>query len=109
VRLKAIFLATVFLGGNFGLPDFDALRYHWARSETTQQQAHFDPPGGCSSHAEACVLDAVPLGPCLGDSIDGGAAADRVDGPPPPIALISTPRSINPHAFPPSRAPPALV
>jgi hypothetical protein len=55
-RVGALLLATVFIGGGFGLSDLDALLFHSGRDAVPTEASHFDLPGGCGSHAEHCVL-----------------------------------------------------
>jgi len=55
---------VLLLVGQGAAPAIDALLYH-SKTQTQPASAHWDPPGGCDSHAEHCALRAAPLGPNL--------------------------------------------
>jgi hypothetical protein len=111
LRAKAFLLATVFFVGGFGVPGLDIVLHHLGgtRDPVEINQPHFDPLGGCNSHAEHCLV--IGLRP-----------ATQVSAPlvTPLLACASTsdlttpePNSADPTfhagALPPSRGPPPLV
>jgi hypothetical protein len=104
-RVGALLLATVFIGGGFGLSDLDALLFHSGRA-VPAEASHFDLPGGCGSHAEHCVLAVAAslrqLGSAARASIPVTRAlpAYRIATP---VASLHSAHRTNLH---PSRAPP---
>ncbi|MBI4500985.1 MAG: hypothetical protein HY700_07470 [Gemmatimonadetes bacterium] len=60
-RAFALALALSF-AGRATAAGIDALLYH-NDSGPSPASAHWDPPGGCQSHAERCALRAAPVGP----------------------------------------------
>jgi hypothetical protein len=58
------FAAALLFAGQVSVPAFDALLFH-NNPEQSPASAHWDPPGGCQSHAEHCALSTTPGGPRL--------------------------------------------
>ncbi len=56
LRLQAIFLATIFVAGSFGLPEADVLLDHRIENGPVRGRVHLEGRGGCADHSEHCVL-----------------------------------------------------
>jgi hypothetical protein len=107
-RLRALVLLLGFLVGAYGLPGFDALRYHGV-GEVRPPQPHYDPEGGCSAHAETCVLYSTPLWNPLDAARPFELVTVRVERRLPPTPPRQTPRAATFVPTPPSRGPPTVV
>jgi hypothetical protein len=69
IRLRALFLACLFVGGSFVVPVVDGVLFHSGRTRVVQ--THLDARGDQSCHAERCLLDA----PIAGASLEAGKPA----------------------------------
>lgn len=111
LRLKAFLLATVFVVGGFGVPGLDILLHHLGGTRDPQEinQPHFDPLGGCDSHAEHCAV----IGFRPATQVSAALIATAIDTATTPDlttrVLLSIFPTIHAGALPPSRGPPALV
>lgn len=56
LRLQALFLATIFVAGSFGLPEADVLLDHRIENGPIRTQVHIEGRGGCADHSDHCVL-----------------------------------------------------
>lgn len=56
LRLQALFLATIFVAGSFGLPEADVLLDHRLEDGPARTQVHIEGRGGCADHSDHCVL-----------------------------------------------------
>ncbi len=56
LRLQALFLATVFVAGSFGLSDADVLLDHRVQDGSGETRVHFENAGGCTDHSGHCLL-----------------------------------------------------
>jgi len=81
-RLRALFLALVFLGGGTSLPSFDVLLYH-LHGEPSRSTAHVEPAGGCTAHEGHCGIGCPA-------SAAGALAAQAST----PLVLASEPTSL---------------
>lgn len=63
IRLRALFLAFLFVGGSFVVPVVDGAIFHSGRLHLAQ--THVDARGDQSCHAERCLLDAPIAGASL--------------------------------------------
>jgi hypothetical protein len=105
-RLRACLLLVLFLGAGTSLPGADALFHHW-RPESFR--VHYDPAGGCTSHADHCTLARTPPGSA---SAAPAGITTRLgfDHWSDPIADRSArPIDARLSLLPPSRAPPGLT
>ncbi len=57
LRLQALFLATIFVAGSFGLSEADVLLDHPIEQGPVRGRVHLENLGGCADHAEHCVLN----------------------------------------------------
>ncbi|HET7601691.1 MAG TPA: hypothetical protein VFK36_01655 [Gemmatimonadales bacterium] len=64
IRLRALFLAVLFVGGSFVVPVVDGALFHSGRIHSVAS-THFDTRGDQSCHAERCLLDAPIAGATL--------------------------------------------
>lgn len=64
IRLRALFLAFLFVGGSFVVPVVDGALFHSGRIHLVAR-AHLDARGDQSCHAERCLLDAPIAGASL--------------------------------------------
>ncbi|HET9604614.1 MAG TPA: hypothetical protein VFO96_10005 [Gemmatimonadales bacterium] len=64
IRLRALFLALLFVGGSFVVPVVDGALFHSGRIHLVAR-AHLDARGDQSCHAERCLLDAPIAGASL--------------------------------------------
>jgi hypothetical protein len=108
-RLRILFLATLYVAGNFGLPATDLLLNHRSPETRHAGQSHFEGPGGCREHADHCVLARL-----LND-FRLQAPGTPQERPRLPSAVASTARAVSaiavstPSRSHRSRAPPVLV
>ncbi len=70
IRLRALFLAVLFVGGSFVVPVVDGVLFHSGRLRSVAS-AHLDARGDQSCHAERCLLDA----PIAGASLEAASPA----------------------------------
>jgi hypothetical protein len=70
IRLRALFLAVLFVGGSFVVPVVDGALFHAGRLRAVAS-AHLDAQGDQSCHAERCLLDA----PIAGNSLEAARPA----------------------------------
>ncbi|HET8762241.1 MAG TPA: hypothetical protein VFM12_02435 [Gemmatimonadales bacterium] len=64
IRLRALFLTVLFVGGSFVVPVVDGALFHSGRIHSVAS-IHFDTRGDLSCHAERCLLDAPIAGASL--------------------------------------------
>lgn len=64
IRLRALLLAVLFVGGSFVVPVVDGALFHSGRLRLVAG-AHLDARGDQSCHAERCLLDAPIAGASL--------------------------------------------
>ena len=60
-RVRAWLLLALFLGAGTSLPSLDALLFH-LHPDPLASRVHVEPAGGCTAHAEHCVLGRTPPG-----------------------------------------------
>jgi hypothetical protein len=105
-RLRAWLLLVLFLGAGTSLPGADALFNH---RHAESFRVHFDPAGGCASHADHCTLGRMPPGSSSAVPVGFAArlalAAQAAHTAAPAARPLQARRSL----LPPSRAPPALT
>jgi hypothetical protein len=105
-RLRALLLATLFVGGSLGLPGMDAALFHGSAARAPGP--HFELPGGCDSHAERCTLGSAYAATQL-----PAVGTTPALAPFAPVALVAAAAPVRPRALrcrrlPLSRAPPLL-
>lgn len=64
IRLRALFLALLFVGGSFVVPVVDGVLFHSGRVHFVAR-SHLDDQGDQSCHGERCLLDAPIAGVSL--------------------------------------------
>ena len=103
-RLRAWLLLALFLSAGTSLPSADALLNH---RHPESFRVHFDPAGGCASHADHCTLARTPPGSraAVPVAFGVGVAFDRAT--PQTSAPTARPLDARTSLLPPSRAPPA--
>src|SRR3954469_11368791 len=105
-RLTALFLAALFIGSGFALPDLDALLYHSHQASAPVDVGHVDLPGGCGAHAERCALTLMipppPIPPVVSPVRTSGLSAESIHV----RSVLATPSTFQAFLHP-SRAPPA--
>lgn len=55
-RLRALFVAALFVGGNFGLPEYDAFAFHRHPLASQAGGAAVSDIGTVPTHAQSCIL-----------------------------------------------------
>jgi hypothetical protein len=105
-RLRALLLATLFVGGSLGLPGIDAALFHGSAARAPGP--HYELPGGCDSHAERCTLGAA----YTATQLPAVGATPALATFAPVVLLAATapvrPRALRCRRLPLSRAPPLL-
>jgi len=99
VRLRALFLALLFVGGSFVVPVVDGALFHSGRVHLVTRP-HLDAQGDQSCHAERCLLDA----PIAGASLEAAEAT--------PVFVTvddARVRTVRPLSVPPSQNTPTAL
>jgi len=105
-RLRAWLLLVLFLSAGTSLPGADALLNH---QHAESFRVHFDPAGGCASHADHCTLGRTPPGSSAAVPVAFAARLAFHGGTRPSFGLPARPLDPRPSLLPPSRAPPPLT
>jgi hypothetical protein len=105
-RLRAWLLLLLFLSAGTSLPGADALLNH---RHPESFRVHFDPAGGCASHADHCALGRTPPGSGAAAPVGLVARPAFDSGTRPAPIPTARPLDARPSLLPPCRAPPALT
>ena len=103
-RGRAWLLLVLFLGAGTSLPSVDALLNH---RYTELFRVHFDPAGGCASHADHCTLGRTPPGTGAATPLTFAARPAFDHGIRRTTVPAARPVDRRASLLPPSRAPPA--
>jgi hypothetical protein len=106
-RLKAAFLAALFLSGGGSLPVLDLIVKHHGRTEVARP--HYEAANTPHSHGDVCTLGtALPFAPQAAP-LDVGPPVGIMDRPPAVAPVATAPRPVEPSLLPQPRAPPGLL
>jgi hypothetical protein len=108
-RLRSLFLATLYVLGNFASPATDVLLNHGVGAPDQTPRVHFEGRGGCLDHSGHCALDRL-LGE-LRVQASGSPPATlkgRVGVTSPPLSTPRVALAARPYTHR-SRAPPVSV
>jgi hypothetical protein len=95
LRLQALFLATVFVAGSFGLSEADVLLDHRLQDGSSQARVHFENAGGCTDHSGHCLLGRLLAD--LRSHLHTGTAQQATPAPPRPALPQTGPDAFAPH------------
>ena len=108
-RLRTLFLATLYVLGNFASPATDVLLNHGVGGPDQTPRVHFESRGGCLDHSGHCALDRL-LGELRVQASGSGAtpAPTNVRVAPRPLSTPTVALAARPTTHR-SRAPPVSV
>jgi hypothetical protein len=95
LRLQALFLATVFVAGSFGLSGVDVLLDHGVQDGAGAPRVHFENAGGCADHSGHCLLGRLLAD--LRTHVLSGAAREATLPAPNPAPPQAGPGAFRPH------------
>ena len=105
IRLRALALALLFVGGSFVVPVVDGVLFHSGRMHFVARP-HLDAQGDQSCHAERCLLDPPIAGASLEAAEPAPVSVAAEDFPLPAVRPTADPLSQDTPTALHSRAPP---
>lgn len=109
LRLQALLLATIFVAGNFGFADLDALLRHRSLAAVGQTRTHFETQGSCADHQGHCQLGRLLANASGQVAAEAPSLAHSILPHTPPRFWPECRTTQAPNPAYHSRAPPALI